>query len=192
MHRLVLASSSRYRSELLKKLQLNFTTCSRSVDESPHINESAETLAIRLSISKAQAVAPDYPDHLIIGSDQIAVCNDRLLGKPGNHANAFQQLKSQSGQKITFYTAICVLNSSTGQTLTDLDLCNVYFRELSDTQILHYLEVDHPFDCAGSFKSEAYGISLFSKIEGDDPNALIGLPLIKLINLLERCGVTIP
>lgn len=189
---LILASSSRYRAELLKKLQLDFITCSRGVDETPHPQEPADALAQRLSISKAQAVAPAYPDHLIIGSDQVAVCNDVLLGKPGNRANAFRQLKAQSSQKVTFYTGLCVLNSRTGQTWTDLDVCHVYFRELSESQIEHYLDVDQPFDCAGSFKSEGYGISLFSKIEGEDPNALIGLPLIKLIGLLNQCGLAIP
>lgn len=192
MQALVLASGSTYRSEILKKLHLEFITCSSAIDESPKPDEPADALSIRLATAKAQAIAINYPNHLIIGSDQVAVCKERLLGKPGNRENAIQQLKAQSGQKVTFFTGICVLNSATDQFLTDLDVCNVYFRELSERQIQHYLDIDQPFDCAGSFKSEGYGISLFNKIEVEDPNALIGLPLIKLIELLARFGLRIP
>lgn len=192
MQDLILASSSKYRCEILKKLHLNFVAHSSAIDETPMPDEAPNALAVRLSIAKACALAQDYPKHLIIGSDQVAACDKRLLGKPGNRNNALQQLKAQSGRKVTFYTGICVLNSATGQYFSEIDICNVYFRALSPRQIEHYLDIDQPFDCAGSFKSEGYGITLFDKIEGEDPNALVGLPLIKLIRLLERFGVSIP
>ncbi len=192
MQALVLASSSNYRRELLNKLHLDFICCSRPVDESPQNGESAAALAQRLAVAKAEAIAHDFPAHLIIGSDQVAVCNGTLLGKPGDYSTAFAQLKAQSGQTVTFFTGICVLNTATGQALTDLDVCHVHFKPLNDRQIQHYLKTDQPFDCAGSFKSEGYGISLFRKIEGEDPNALIGLPLIKLIDLLHTFGISIP
>lgn len=192
MQTLVLASGSKYRYETLKKLHLDFTTCDSAIDESPTINESANALAVRLSVAKAQAAAKTFTKHLIIGSDQVASCEEQLLGKPCDYENAYQQLKAQSGRKITFYTGVCVLNSTTGHYLTDIDICHVYFRKLSDDQIKRYLEIDQPFDCAGSFKSEGYGITLFNKIQGEDPNALVGLPLIKLIKLLGQHGLTIP
>ena len=192
MQELVLASSSTYRGEILKKLHLDFISCSRMIDESPLPNEQADALAVRLSIAKAQAVAADYPHHLIIGSDQVATCGSRLLGKPGNRDNAIEQLTAQSGQKVTFYTGVCLLDSATGRHLSDIDVCNVYFRNLGDQEIRRYLDIDQPFDCAGSFKSEGYGITLFDKIEGEDPNALIGLPLIKLVRLLDGFGWSIP
>ena len=192
MQGLVLATSSKYRQQLLKKLHLDFIARSSEIDESPLPNESAEALALRLSAAKAHAVAAYFPDHLIIGSDQVATLGTQLLGKPGNPENAFQQLKAQSGKKVTFYTGLCVLNSANSRTLSDIDICNVYFRKLDDSQILHYIEMDQPLDCAGSFKSESYGIALFDKIEGEDPNALTGLPLIKLIRLLAQFGRQIP
>jgi len=192
MQTLVLASGSNYRRDLLKKLHLDFVTHDSRIDESRMPNESADALASRLSIAKAIAAAKDFHNHLTIGSDQVAACEGQLLGKPGNYDNAFRQLKAQSGRKVVFYTGICVLDSATGHHLSDIDICTVNFRNLSDSQIRRYLEIDQPFDCAGSFKSEGYGISLFSKIEGEDPNALIGLPLIKLVNLLNQYGLRIP
>lgn len=192
MQKIVLASSSKYRRELLKKLQIDFIYDSSNIDESPQANESASALAIRLAIEKAEAVAEKYPNHLIIGSDQVATFGNTLLGKPGNREKAFQQLQAQSGQKVSFFTGICVLNSASGHTFTDLDICKVHFRNLSDSQIQRYLTIEQAYDCAGSFMSEGYGITLFSKIEGEDPNALIGLPLIKLIKLLDQCGLAIP
>lgn len=192
MQKIVLASSSKYRRELLEKLQIDFIYDSSDIDESPQANESASALAVRLASEKAQAMAKKYPDHLIIGSDQVATYGNTLLGKPGDREKAFLQLKAQSGQKVTFFTGVCVVNSASGDTFTDLDICKVYFRNLSDSQIQRYLTIEQAFDCAGSFKSEGYGIALFSKIEGEDPNALIGLPLIKLIKLLGQCGLAIP
>ena len=192
MQTLVLASSSTYRRDLLKKLHLDFITCSSAVDEMPQPGESAEALALRLSITKAKAIAEQFPNHLIIGSDQVASCGGILLGKPGNREQAIQQIKAQSGRIVSFYTGLCVFNSANNEYLTAMDVCQVHFRELNDQQIQRYLDIEQPFDCAGSFKSEGYGIVLFSKIMGEDPNALIGLPLIKLTGLLNQCGLAIP
>jgi len=192
MQKIVLASNSAYRQEILKKLQLEFICTGSDIDESPYPNETAPALATRLSIAKAKAVSHQFTNHLIVGSDQVATCNSLMLGKPGNHETATQQLKTQSGQAVLFYTGLCVLNSTSGEYFTDLDCCTVYFKNLTDQQIQHYLKIDKPFDCAGSFKSEGYGIVLLSKIQGEDPNALVGLPLIKLIKLLNQCGCAIP
>lgn len=192
MQKLVLASSSNYRRELLKKLRLDFISDSRAIDESPMPNEQPAALALRLSLAKARAMTGDYPSHLIIGSDQVAAFGERMLGKPGSRDQAFEQLKAQSGQKMTFYTGICVVDSATNRHFSDIDVCKVYFKNLSVQEIHRYLDADQPWDCAGSFKSEAYGITLLDKIEGEDPNALIGLPLIKLIRLLDQFGWRIP
>ena len=192
MQTLILASTSTYRRELLKKLHVDFITCSSAIDESPQAHEQPGDLALRLSISKAQAAAKTYSNHWLIGSDQVAACENNLLGKPGNPETAFQQLKAQSGKRVSFYTAVCLLDSATGKYIADIDICHVHFRTLSDQQIQRYLALEQPYDCAGSFKSEGYGITLFNKIEGDDPNALIGLPLIKLIKLLDQFGLAIP
>ena len=186
---LVLASSSNYRQALLKKLQLNFTVASPNIDESPLANESPIELALRLSKLKACALMGKFPDHLIIGSDQVALLNGCQLNKPGNRDNAIDQLKAASGNQVSFYTGICVVNSKTKQCLTDLDICTVFFKTLTQQQIKHYVDLDQPYDCAGGFKSESLGIALFEKIQGDDPNALVGLPLIKLIALLAKFDV---
>ncbi|WKJ89170.1 Maf family protein [Methylomonas montana] len=191
MTAIVLASSSKYRRQLLEKLGLDFLSCSSDVDESPHPDESPETLVSRLSIAKAAAVGKTYPNHLVIGSDQVAVLGQEILGKPGRRDAAIQQLAKQSGRTVQFYTGICVLNSATGRYLTDLDICSVHFKALESKQIQNYVDLDQPFDCAGSFKSEGLGIALFSKIVGEDPNALVGLPLIKLVALLGQFGVHI-
>lgn len=186
---LVLASGSNYRQALLKKLQLNFTVASPNIDESPLANEAPIELALRLSKLKACALMGKFPDHLIIGSDQVALLNGRQLNKPGNRDNAIAQLKAASGNQVSFYTGICVVNSKTKQCLTDLDICTVFFKTLTLQQIKHYVDFDQPYDCAGGFKSESLGIALFEKIQGDDPNALVGLPLIKLIALLAQFDV---
>lgn len=191
MSLLVLASGSSYRASLLRKLKLDFIICSSQVDESIFPDESAEQLVNRLAYTKAHALRAAYPEHLIIGSDQVAVCNNIFLNKPNNKLNAIAQLKSQSGQIVQFYTGICVLNSATGQSKTDIDICNVHFKTLTESQIEHYIELDEPYDCAGSFKSEGLGVTLFKRIDAQDPNALVGLPLIKLIGLLEKFGVFI-
>lgn len=189
---IVLASSSPYRCNLLKKLHLEFDTYNGAIDESPLTGESPADLASRLSIDKAKAAASSHGNHLIIGSDQVAAIGDTLLGKPGNRDHAIRQLTEQSGRIVRFHTGICVLHSQSGRFLTDLDICEVHFRTLDSQQIQRYIDIEQPFDCAGSFKSEGYGITLFDKIVGDDPNALIGLPLIKLIALLGHFGVAIP
>lgn len=192
MQKIILASTSSYRRKLLNKIRLDFACIGSHIDESPYPNETAQSLTTRLAIAKAQALATQYPNHLIIGSDQAATCNGHTLGKPGSFEKAVQQLEIQSGQAVSFYTGLCVFNSSNGQYLTDSDCCTVHFRNLTTQQIERYLTIDQPFDCAGSFKSEGYGITLIKEISGTDPNALIGLPLIKLINLLDQFGLVIP
>jgi septum formation protein len=188
---LVLASSSRYRSELLSRLRIPFETASPNVDESPMPNESAQQTSSRLSRSKALAVATHYPDALIIGSDQVALLGSQQLGKPQSHSNAVKQLRSMSGKKVSFYTALTLLNSRTQHMQTEFAINHVHYRELSDDQIENYLRSEQPYDCAGSCKSEGLGIALISKMEGDDPNALIGLPLILLVNMLLKEDVAI-
>lgn len=192
MSTLVLASTSPFRQEILGKLNLPFEVAAPNVDEKRLDNETPQQLVTRLSESKARAVADHYPDALIIGSDQVAVLDNDILGKPLNHENAFQQLKMASGNKVTFYTGLCLLNSATQNTQTRCIPFQVYFRELTDEQIEHYLQNDKPYNCAGSFKSEGLGISLFEKLEGDDPNTLTGLPLIELIRLLGNEGISVP
>jgi MAF protein len=182
---LVLASSSPFRQALLKKLHLNFSANSPDVDETVLTGESPHDLSKRLAVLKSQALVNKYPNHLIIGSDQVAMLGQQQLHKPGSPEKAFEHLKKASGKQVTFYTSVCLLDSETGQFITDVDRCVVYFRTLTEPQISRYIELDEPYNCAASFKSEAMGIALFKKIEGDDPNALIGLPLIKLITMLE-------
>lgn len=189
--RLVLASSSRYRSELLSRLRIPFETATPDVDENPLLNESAQQTSLRLSITKAQAVASLYPDALIIGSDQVALLGNQQLGKPQSHSNAAKQLRSMSGRKVSFYTSLTLLNTRTNTMQTDAAINVVHFRELNDVQIESYLHAEQPYDCAGSCKTEGLGIALISKMEGDDSNALIGLPLILLVSMLLKEGVTI-
>lgn len=192
MRPVVLASSSTYRAELLRKLRIDFIASSSDIDESPLPDEAPEHLAQRLAHSKACAVSQHYPKHLIIGSDQVAVCGNTLLGKPGTKQQSIAQLKVQSGQIVHFFTAISVLDSQSGRCLSDLDVCEVHFKSLSMLQIQRYVDLEQPFDCAGSFKSEGYGIVLFEKIVAEDPNALVGLPLIKLVRLLNQFGLELP
>lgn len=176
---------------LLERLCINFTCESPDIDESPLENEPIEDMVKRLAISKAQAIADKYPDALIIGSDQSAVLNGAILNKPGNFENAFRQLSNASGQKVTFQTGLCLLNSRTGHIQCACVPYSVLFKTLSATMIENYLHKEKPYNCAGSFKSEALGIALFERFEGDDPNALIGLPLIQLINFLGNEGFSI-
>ncbi|ABM02922.1 maf protein [Psychromonas ingrahamii 37] len=184
--KLILASTSPFRKELLDKLNLVFDTAKPDVDETPLPEETATALVERLAIAKAQAIAPEFTDALIIGSDQVCVNQGQILGKPGNIANAFAQLKAASGKRITFYTGLALLNTQTGTVQSLVEPYVVQFRALSDQMINHYLEKEQPFNCAGSFKSEGFGIALFESLEGKDPNSLIGLPLISLINMLEK------
>ena len=189
MQPILLASSSPYRRELLSKLELPFEWASPNVDETPLINEIADELVIRLARDKAQALAEDYPRHLIIGSDQAAVLGSESLGKPHNYERAFAQLKAASGKHVIFKTGLCLLNTLTNQTQICVGEFSVFFRKLSDEQIHNYLIYETPYDCAGSFKCEGLGIALFNKLIGDDPNTLIGLPLIRLVEMLKHEGV---
>jgi len=190
--RLVLASSSPYRRELLARLRLDFTTHSPDVDESPLPGEAATALALRVAEAKAAAVANRFGDALIIGSDQVALLGGRILGKPGNYAAAVEQLGAMSGQSVAFHTALCLLNAQTGRRQTSLATVTVTMRRLSQTEIERYLAAEPAFDCAGSARIEALGISLVEKITGDDPNALIGLPLIGLCRMLRAEGIPLP
>jgi len=184
--KLVLASTSPFRKQLLEKLHIDFSTTNPQVNEDELPGETAIQLVERLAIAKAKAVTNDFPDALIIGSDQVCLNNGQILGKPGNFDNAFKQLKAASGQHVTFYTGLALVNSVTGEVQSLVEPYDVYFRELSDEMIANYLHKEEPYNCAGSFKSEGFGISLFSRFEGKDPNSLIGLPLISLIEMLEK------
>jgi septum formation protein len=183
---LVLASTSVYRSELLKRLQLPFETAAPNVDETPLPDETARATSVRLSQEKARAVALNYPDALIIGSDQVALLEGVQLGKPLTHANAVLQLRAMRGKTTCFYTALTLLNSKNGHIQTEVAQNHVTLHQLSDEEIEGYLLKEQPYHCAGSAKSEGLGIALFSKMTGDDPNALVGLPLILLIAMLRR------
>ncbi|MEX6157814.1 Maf family protein [Providencia manganoxydans] len=188
MKSIILASTSPYRQQLLKKLGLPFLAVAPNVDESAVLNESAEALVTRLAHAKAHAISKQYQQHLIIGSDQVCVIEGQIMGKPLNYDKAFQQLKKASGHKVTFYTGLCLLDSSTGSYQVQCELFNVYFRSLSDKEIESYLRKEEPYQCAGSFKSEGLGIVLFDRLEGRDPNTLIGLPLILLLEMLRHHG----
>lgn len=189
---IILASSSIYRQQLLAKLGIAFSCQSPSVDESPQPQETTEQVVARLSLAKAQAVAQKHPNAIIIASDQTACTKNQVLGKAGNYQAAFEQLKAQSGQCIDFYTGLVVFNPKNQEYLSAMDLTQVFFRPLSDTQIHNYLMAEKPYDCAGSFKSEGLGICLFERIETQDPNALIGLPLIQLVSLFNQIGISLP
>ncbi len=188
---LVLASSSPYRKLLLEKLQLPFVTAEPNIDETPLFNEAPEQLAMRLAAAKARAVAKEFPRHLVIGADQVAVLGGRKLDKPGNFETAVAQLQAASGRSVCFYTGISVLNSRSGRQINVVDICKVHFRPLSQEEIQDYVRREEPYDCVGAFKAEGLGIALFQRIEGDDPNALIGLPLIQLVDLLRRFGIKV-
>jgi MAF protein len=186
---LVLASSSPWRRRILDKLGLPYRTKHPDIDETPLLAEAPADLVARLALEKAQAVATTFSDALIIGSDQVAVLDDQIIGKPGTHERARQQLQQASGRTLTFLTSVCLLNSHTGQHQISIEPSHVRFRSLSDELIEGYLQHEQPYDCAGSFRSEAGGIVLVERLEGDDPNSLIGLPLIALVRMLEQEGV---
>ena len=193
MPTLLLASSSPYRRELLARLQLPFSWQSPSIDESQRAGEDALALVKRLAEEKARALSKGNPDHLIIGSDQVAVLEDgQILGKPHDLARAQTQLRAASGGSVTFLTGLALLNTTTGRCQVDCVPFTVHFRQLSDERILRYLEREQPFDCAGSFKSEGLGIALFRSTEGEDSTSLIGLPLIRLVDMLLNEDVEIP
>ncbi len=188
---LILASSSTYRRELLKKLQIQFSSVSPHVDETAFENENPRETALRLSQDKARKVGIEYPHALIIGSDQVATLDGLQLGKPLNHQNATKQLQMMRGREVTFYSALCLFNAATGHMQSEVMPYLVRFRQLTDSQIENYLNKEKPYQCAGSAKSEGLGIALIERMLGEDPNALIGLPLIKLINMLENEGVSV-
>jgi len=188
---LILASTSIYRSELLSRLRIPFRTAAPNVDETPLPGESAKQTSWRLSRAKAQVVAEQFPDALIIGSDQVALLGNQQLGKPLSHDNAVRQLRSMRGQTVTFYTALTLLNARTSDIQTEVAMNQLNYRDITDEQIESYLHKEQPYHCAGSAKSEGLGIALISSMKGDDPNALIGLPLILLVNMLLQQGVKI-
>ena len=188
---LILASTSRYRRALLARLQLPFHCEAPAVDETPLAGESGSALASRLARAKAQEVAARFPQALVIGSDQVAACGARLLGKPLDHARATEQLRSCSGKTVTFHTALTLACQSRALQLEHVEMVQVLFRELSEAQIERYLRREEPYDCAGSFKCEGLGIALFKRIDSHDPTALEGLPLIALSGLLGEAGVPV-
>lgn len=188
---LVLASSSPYRKLLLEKLQLPFITAAPNTDEAPLCNEAPEQLVVRLAAAKARALTGEFPQHLIIGSDQVAVLGGRKLDKPGGFEAAVAQLQAASGRSMCFYTGVSLLNSRTSRQINAVDVCKVHFRTLSKEEIQDYVRREQPYDCVGAFKAEGLGIALLHRIEGDDPNALIGLPLIRLVDLLRRFGIKV-
>jgi septum formation protein len=190
--RIVLASTSPFRRELLGRLQVPFEVAAPDADETPLPNESPATTAERLSETKARAVATHYPDALIIGSDQVAYCGGSRFGKPGTRKNAIAQLRSMSGKAVIFHTGLCLLNSNSGRIHLRGIPTEVRFRELSDAEIHRYLEKENSLNCAGSARSEGLGISLLEYMRGDDPNALVGLPLIALCDMLRAEGVELP
>jgi septum formation protein len=189
---LVLGSTSRYRRELLSRLNMPFEVCAPQVDETPRPGESPRDLALRLALAKAQAVAAQYPDALVIGSDQVADLEGEPLGKPGTHDRAVQQLRQMRGHTVIFQTAVAVVCQATGFEQVDLAPVQVLFRELSDAEIERYLRAEQPYDCAGSAKSEGLGITLLDAIHSDDPTALIGLPLIRTGRMLRAAGAVLP
>lgn len=186
---ILLASSSRYRRELLERLGLPFHCASPDIDETPKPGESASQTALRLAESKARALAQQFPGHWIIGSDQVASLPDgSLLGKPGNHQQAVEQLRRSSSHKVSFLTGLALLDTDTGNIQTHCEAYSVHFRHLTTEEIEAYLNREQPYDCAGSFRVEGSGIALFSRMEGNDPNSLIGLPLIALNDMLRHWG----
>ena len=186
--RLVLASASQARKSVLTKLKIPFETFAPSIDESVLSGESPTQLVERLSLAKAKKASQWYPSHLIIGSDQIAVVAGQMVGKPENREDAIEQLTAASGETVTLFTGIALLNSKSGNTQLDVLPYRVVFRELTQSTIEHYIDTDQPFDCSGSLRSEGLGIALLKEFDGSDPNILLGLPLIRLIDMLANEG----
>ena len=191
---IILASTSPFRRELLQRLNLTFITANPQTDESRLPGEAPEALALRLSAAKAQAVAEQYPNALIIGSDQVAYLGDQIFGKPGTHANAVKQLQTMRGQCVNFYTGLCLFNAKSGALHTCGVATRVCFRDaqqISDATIEAYLQQEQPYQCAGSAKSEGLGVALIQSMDSSDPTALIGLPLIALCDLLIKENVSV-
>lgn len=189
--KLILASTSPYRRELLSRLGLPFEVANPQTDETPLPNETPEALSLRLSEAKARAVAALYPDALIIGSDQVATVDGKIYGKPGNHERAVAQLRELSGKTVNFFTGLCLFNAQTGIADVRGIPMLVTFRQLTDSEIENYLHREPAYNCAGSAKSEGLGIALLSSMRGDDPNALVGLPLIALCDMLRQQGLSV-
>lgn len=188
---LILASTSPFRKSLLEKLNIPFQTDKPLVDETALASESPTELVARLAQAKAQAVADRHDNAIVIGSDQVAVFNDEILGKPHTHENAVAQLQKFSGQTVTFLTGLSVIDTQSSKIDTKVEPFEVVFKTLSLDEINNYLHAEQPYNCAGSFKSEALGICLFEKLNGDDPNSLIGLPLIQLVDSLNKIGFSV-
>jgi septum formation protein len=189
--KLILASTSRYRRALLERFEVPFEAMSPGIDETPHANEDPLDLAHRLARLKAEAIAARHPNTVVIGSDQVAACGRLVLGKPENEARCRDQLKTMSGQRVNFYTGVHVVNTKADRE-SHLDVTTVLFRPLSDEEIGRYVAREKPLDCAGGFKVEGLGITLFERIDSQDPTALIGLPLIWLAGALRRAGLPLP
>ncbi|SDL71725.1 MAF protein [Modicisalibacter muralis] len=187
--RLVLASGSRWRRQLLDRLEIPYAWASPDIDETPHPNETPEALVHRLALTKAERIAADYSKHIVIGSDQVAVFDGEILGKPGNTATARANLARFSGQRVRFITGLAVIDTSRAWHRVCHERFDVVFRKLSDAEIERYVAREQPLDSAGSFRMEGLGITLFERLEGDDPNTLIGLPLIRLCALLREAGI---
>jgi septum formation protein len=188
---LILASTSPYRKQLLQRLHLPFDCVDPVADESPLAGELPTERALRLALHKAQSVAQQRHNALVLGSEQVAAIGETVLHKPGNRANAVAQLQASQGKAVDFFTAIALINSESGQVESHVEPFRVHFRALTDAQISHYLSVDEPYDCAGSFKCESLGIALFERLRGDDPTSLEGLPLIALTTLLAHSGMPV-
>ena len=186
---LILGSSSPYRKALLEKLGLPFECFSPEIDELAEPGEPPRQLVERLAIEKARETGKAYPEALIIGSDQVAVLDDKIIGKPASHEDAVNQLKEASGREVHLYTGLCLYNANTGYIQHSVEPYSVLFRDLNEAQIEHYLKKDQPYNCAGSLKSETLGIAMLRKLEGEDPNTLIGLPLIRLVDMLLEEGI---
>lgn len=191
MRRLILASTSPFRRELLARLGLPFEAIAPQVDESRLPGEPPYEMVQRLAQAKARAIAARHPDALIIGSDQCAVRDGEVLGKPGTHERAIAQLTAASGKVVVFHTGLCLMDAADGSQQCADVRCTVHFRDLSHAEIAAYVERDRPYGCAGSFKSEGLGIALFERLEGEDPTALIGLPLMRLCGMLRQAGVNV-
>ena len=188
---LILASSSEYRRQLLQKLLIPFNSISPNIDESALAGEKPQEMALRLAQEKAKKIGNEYPHALVIGCDQVATLDGEQLGKPLNHNNATTQLQKMRGREVLFHSALCLYNAATGNMQADVVPYLVKFRQLSDEQIESYLTKEQPYHCAGSAKSEGLGIALIERMLGEDPNALIGLPLIKLITMLHNEGINV-
>ena len=188
---LILASTSPFRRELLARLNLTFQTCKPEVDETPLPNEPAHLLVERLAVTKAKDARRHFDSGLVIGSDQVCVIENQVLGKPGDYEHALEHLRNASGKTVQFLTGLCLYDIDNDRQQSLVEPFDVVFRQLTDEQISHYLKTEQPYQCAGSFKSEGLGITLFEKLVGDDPNSLVGLPLIKLVTLFKNWNIDV-